>query len=57
MQNERQRRKLEERVASLGLFEGSLEAFVDHVVPILQQRGLHRHEYPAGTLRGHLAER
>jgi FMN-dependent oxidoreductase (nitrilotriacetate monooxygenase family) len=35
---------------------GSLEAFVDHVVPLLQQRGLHRHEYTATTLRGHLRE-
>jgi FMN-dependent oxidoreductase (nitrilotriacetate monooxygenase family) len=36
---------------------GSLEAFIDHVVPILQERGLHRREYATGTLRGHLAER
>lgn len=35
---------------------GSMEAFTDHVVPILQQRGLHRREYTASTLRGHLAE-
>ncbi|MCW2930189.1 MAG: hypothetical protein JWM19_1151 [Actinomycetia bacterium] len=35
---------------------GSLEAFVDHVVPILQARGLHRREYTASTLRGHLQE-
>jgi N-acetyl-S-(2-succino)cysteine monooxygenase len=34
---------------------GSLELFVDHVVPILQKRGLHRTEYTATTLRGHLA--
>jgi FMN-dependent oxidoreductase (nitrilotriacetate monooxygenase family) len=34
---------------------GSLELFVDHVVPILQKRGLHRDEYTATTLRGHLA--
>jgi alkanesulfonate monooxygenase SsuD/methylene tetrahydromethanopterin reductase-like flavin-dependent oxidoreductase (luciferase family) len=33
---------------------GSLEDFTDHVVPILQQRGLHRTEYTATTLRGHL---
>ncbi len=33
---------------------GSLEAFVDHVVPILQRRGLHRREYETATLRGHL---
>jgi N-acetyl-S-(2-succino)cysteine monooxygenase len=36
---------------------GSLEAFTDHVVPILQKRGLHRRQYAASTLRGHLAER
>jgi len=33
---------------------GSLELFVDHVVPILQKRGLHRSEYSSSTLRGHL---
>ena len=30
-----------------------LEAFVDHVVPILQQRGLFRTEYAGTTLRDH----
>ncbi|QCO97582.1 LLM class flavin-dependent oxidoreductase [Arthrobacter sp. 24S4-2] len=30
-----------------------LEAFVDHVVPVLRQRGLFRTEYTASTLRGH----
>jgi N-acetyl-S-(2-succino)cysteine monooxygenase len=35
---------------------GSLERFTDHVVPILQARGLHRTEYTAATLRGHLRE-
>jgi len=30
-----------------------LEAFVDHVVPVLRQRGLFRREYTASTLRGH----
>ncbi|HET6165226.1 MAG TPA: LLM class flavin-dependent oxidoreductase, partial [Marmoricola sp.] len=30
-----------------------LEAFVDHVVPILQARGLFRHEYVGSTLREH----
>ena len=30
-----------------------LEAFVDHVVPVLQERGLFRREYEATTLRGH----
>jgi FMN-dependent oxidoreductase (nitrilotriacetate monooxygenase family) len=32
----------------------SLELFVDHVVPLLQRRGLHRTEYTETTLRGHL---
>ncbi|MGW5150477.1 hypothetical protein [Rhodococcus koreensis] len=32
----------------------SLELFVDHVVPILQQRGMHRTEYTGATLRDHL---
>ncbi|QHW32926.1 LLM class flavin-dependent oxidoreductase [Paenibacillus rhizovicinus] len=31
-----------------------LEEFVDHVVPILQARGLFREEYEADTLRGNL---
>jgi FMN-dependent oxidoreductase (nitrilotriacetate monooxygenase family) len=35
---------------------GSLEQFTDHVVPILQARGLHRTEYTAATLRGHLRD-
>ena len=30
-----------------------LEAFVDHVVPILQRRGLFRREYAGATLRDH----
>ncbi len=30
-----------------------LELFVDHVVPILRQRGLFRHEYTGRTLREH----
>lgn len=30
-----------------------LDAFVDHVVPLLQRRGLFRTEYTATTLRGH----
>lgn len=33
---------------------GSLEDFVDHVVPVLQRRGLFRREYETTTLRGHL---
>lgn len=32
----------------------SLELFVDHVVPLLQRRGLHRREYTGTTLRDHL---
>jgi alkanesulfonate monooxygenase SsuD/methylene tetrahydromethanopterin reductase-like flavin-dependent oxidoreductase (luciferase family) len=32
----------------------SLELFVDHVIPILQRRGLHRREYTGTTLRDHL---
>ncbi|MGC0363865.1 FMN-dependent oxidoreductase (nitrilotriacetate monooxygenase family) [Rhodococcus sp. 27YEA15] len=32
----------------------SLELFVDHVVPILQKRGVHRTEYQGSTLREHL---
>lgn len=30
-----------------------LEDFVDHVVPLLRERGLFRREYTASTLRGH----
>jgi alkanesulfonate monooxygenase SsuD/methylene tetrahydromethanopterin reductase-like flavin-dependent oxidoreductase (luciferase family) len=33
---------------------GSLEDFVEHVVPVLQRRGLFRREYETTTLRGHL---
>ncbi|MFI7493763.1 LLM class flavin-dependent oxidoreductase [Kocuria sp. M4R2S49] len=32
----------------------SLDDFVDHVVPVLQRRGLFRTRYTASTLRGHL---
>ncbi|MGW2017088.1 LLM class flavin-dependent oxidoreductase [Streptomyces sp. NPDC001927] len=35
------------------LLPGGLEDFVDHVVPILQQRGLFRTEYSGRTLREH----
>jgi FMN-dependent oxidoreductase (nitrilotriacetate monooxygenase family) len=35
-------------------FPDQLEAFAEHVVPVLQQRGLFRREYEATTLRGHL---
>lgn len=31
-----------------------LDEFVDDVVPLLQQRGLFRHEYSGTTLRDHL---
>jgi len=33
---------------------GSLEDFVDHVVPVLQRRGLFRRDYQGSTLREHL---
>ncbi|MFC3799121.1 LLM class flavin-dependent oxidoreductase [Cohnella sp. GCM10012308] len=33
---------------------GDLDDFVDHVVPILQRRGLFRNEYEGSTLREHL---
>jgi len=32
----------------------SLDDFVEHVVPVLQARGLFRRDYDANTLRGHL---
>ncbi|OZE90401.1 LLM class flavin-dependent oxidoreductase [Rhodococcoides fascians] len=35
-------------------YPDSLADFVEHVVPILQQRGLFRSEYTSSTLRGHL---
>jgi N-acetyl-S-(2-succino)cysteine monooxygenase len=35
---------------------GSLSQFADHVVPILQARGLHRTEYTSTTLRGHFQD-
>ena len=34
----------------------ALAQFTDHVVPVLQARGLHRTEYTATTLRGHLRD-
>jgi N-acetyl-S-(2-succino)cysteine monooxygenase len=34
----------------------ALDEFTDHLVPILQARGLHRTEYTATTLRGHLRD-
>lgn len=36
------------------VFPSGLELFVDHVVPILRERGLFRREYRHTTLRGHL---
>ncbi len=36
------------------VFPSGLELFVDHVVPILRDRGLFRREYSTSTLRGHL---
>lgn len=33
---------------------GGIEDFVDHVIPVLQARGLFRREYETDTLRGHL---
>ena len=35
-------------------FPEGLEAFTDHVVPLLRARGLFRHEYESRTLRGRL---
>ncbi|HEY4250704.1 MAG TPA: nitrilotriacetate monooxygenase, partial [Roseomonas sp.] len=35
-------------------FPGGFDDFVDQVVPILQQRGLFRHDYAGTTLREHL---
>ncbi len=35
-------------------FPGQFDAFVDHVVPILQERGLFRADYTGITLRDHL---
>jgi FMN-dependent oxidoreductase (nitrilotriacetate monooxygenase family) len=36
------------------VFPSGLELFVDHVIPILRNRGLFRREYTHRTLRGHL---
>ncbi|HWK70584.1 MAG TPA: LLM class flavin-dependent oxidoreductase [Burkholderiaceae bacterium] len=33
---------------------GGIDDFVDHVVPVLQRRGLFRRDYESSTLRGHL---
>jgi N-acetyl-S-(2-succino)cysteine monooxygenase len=35
-------------------FPGSFDDFVDHVVPVLQRRGLFRRDYTGQTLRDHL---
>jgi FMN-dependent oxidoreductase (nitrilotriacetate monooxygenase family) len=37
------------------IYPSGLEAFVDHVVPLLQRRGLFRTEYDGSTLRSHYA--
>jgi FMN-dependent oxidoreductase (nitrilotriacetate monooxygenase family) len=36
------------------VFPTGVEAFVDHVVPLLRERGIFRHEYTGTTLRDHL---
>jgi hypothetical protein len=36
---------------------GSYEDFVDHVTPVLQERGLQQREYEPGTLRHKLTGR
>ncbi len=36
------------------IYDGGIDAFVDGVVPILQDRGLFHHEYEGATLRDHL---
>jgi FMN-dependent oxidoreductase (nitrilotriacetate monooxygenase family) len=41
-------------ILGVGVAE-SFDAFVEHVVPILQKRGLFRSEYEHNTLRGHLS--
>jgi len=35
------------------IYPSGLEAFVDHVVPVLQKRGIYRREYSGTTLRDH----
>ncbi|GAF70711.1 unnamed protein product, partial [marine sediment metagenome] len=35
---------------------GALEEFVDHVVPILQERGVYRTEYTGVTQRDHFMD-
>jgi FMN-dependent oxidoreductase (nitrilotriacetate monooxygenase family) len=37
----------------MDIYPSGLTAFADHVVPILQRRGLHRTEYEGTTLRDH----
>jgi FMN-dependent oxidoreductase (nitrilotriacetate monooxygenase family) len=36
------------------VYEDGIDAFVDGVIPILQERGLFHRDYPSTTLRGHL---
>ncbi|MFE4060227.1 NtaA/DmoA family FMN-dependent monooxygenase [Streptomyces sp. NPDC059096] len=38
-------------------YHDGVDAFVDQVVPILQERGLFHHDYEGGTLRSHLGAR
>ncbi|MFP3518300.1 LLM class flavin-dependent oxidoreductase [Pseudomonas sp. SIMBA_077] len=35
-------------------YPGAIDTFVDQVIPLLQQRGLFRHDYSGSTLREHL---
>ncbi|MCM6762886.1 NtaA/DmoA family FMN-dependent monooxygenase [Rathayibacter sp. ZW T2_19] len=39
---------------SVDVYEDGIDAFVDQVVPVLQDRGLFHHEYEGTTLRDHL---
>jgi hypothetical protein len=36
------------------MFPSGVEIFVDEVVPLLQKRGVFRHQYTGTTLREHL---
>jgi N-acetyl-S-(2-succino)cysteine monooxygenase len=38
------------------ILPSGIELFTEHVVPLLQKRGLHRTSYTASTLRGHLRD-
>ncbi len=41
-------------IVGFPILPGALELFVDHVIPILQKRGLFRQDYKGTTLRDHL---